>query len=707
MLAVLVVAAAILPLLYLPGLRFDNSLEMWLDQSSVQYERYQEFTNRYGSDEFILIALETDDAFGDESLGLQRKLARGAEQIDEVEQVFSLPSYLAMVWNGKAGWEEAGRPTEFIHNFLVGPDHRSAGVYITLRPQTGSANRQAAVEALERMAGRVCEGRTKPHLVGMPVLTMALNRAARRSSIVFMPFALAVCIIALVVSLRSLGATVAVMISIVVTSVWTMGLVAMTGTSLNMVTVALPAVLSVLALANGIHIASSFAMERLHSDDSRDAMGRTLRRLIKPAVFTSVTTAVGFGSLSLSGMQPIIQMGVFTAAGIMISCVCNLVVVPSLLIVFSKQRAEAVGTTPSHWSSRCGAFVSRRKLPVTAMSVAATLICLGISTQLSTESNALKFFPDGAQIVDDYAFVSENFSGFSTVEIDIECTQARLSETVEAMDRIDETIGRQPGVARIDHLGRLRRFSRYLAGSGQGRSAGAEKMLGRMQGRLVDRQEGVVRLRMSVLIKAMASSEFASVIEEIKQVAADEFGDEAKWHLTGIVPLLSIAEQQIVKTQIRCFPLAGGIVLLMIGLLFRSPRALAASVVPNLLPILIVLVLMVLLNVPLDPATVMIATIAIGIAADDTIHFLAQYKRYRSDGHNPASASAGALGEIGRAAVSTSLVAAGGFATLALSEFPPMTNFGLLTAVTLLAALLADIFVLPALCNLVHLWDID
>jgi predicted RND superfamily exporter protein len=139
-------------------------------------------------------------------------------------------------------------------------------------------------------------------------------------------------------------------------------------------------------------------------------------------------------------------------------------------------------------------------------------------------------------------------------------------------------------------------------------------------------------------------------------------------------------------------------------LLFRSFRALIASIVPNVLPILAILSFMVVLHIPLDPATVMIATIAIGISADDTIHFLSRYKLHRGKGLNPSDASGAALGEMGRAAFFTSVVAAAGFSILALSEFPPMACFGLLTALTMLMALLGDIFILPAMCNLVGLW---
>ncbi len=703
LLAFLTIASAVIPVFYLPGLHFDNSVTMWLDQDSKPFQQYRAFLDRYGSDEFILIVLEMNDPFSDESLNLQRELAQQLETVNGVDQVFALPHYLSAVWSGRSGWEKAGRPTKDLHSFLIGPKQRTAGVYVTLDAHTDPTSKQDAVAEIERVTRELCRGKAKPHLVGMPVLNEALNQAAQASSARFLPLAVFACVLTLAVSLRSFQAMAAVMISIVVTATWTTGLMAMTGRSLNMITVALPGVLCVLALANGIHVASGFITELPHTPDKRNAMRLTLARLISPAIFTSGTTAIGFSSLALSGIQPITEMGIYMAIGIAISCWCNLVIVPGLLLLLPMHGSVLRAPKP-HWSSRCGAFVSSRKWSVSTVAFVATAVFLAVSTQLSSESNALEFFPRHARIVDDYDFVAQHFSGFSTVEIEVECPESKINETLRAMDAMQKEIEKHPAVARIEHLGRLKQLSRALSQSSQGRTIGATKLISKLATQFAATQDGRVHLRMSVLVKAMASSDFASIIECIKRPATEYLPKETTWHLTGIVPLLMNVERQIVKTQTRCFPVAVAVILSMIGLLFRSFRALIASIVPNVLPILAILSFMVVLHIPLDPATVMIATIAIGISADDTIHFLSRYKLHRGKGLNPSDASGAALSEMGRAAFFTSVVAAAGFSILALSEFPPMACFGLLTALTMLMALLGDIFILPAMCNLVGLW---
>lgn len=704
-LALLTLASAIIPVLFLPGLRFDNSVTMWLDPSSTPYRQYQAFLDRYGSDEFILIVLEMDDPFSDGSLTLQEELAQNLTGVDVVDQVFTLPDYLSAVWSGKSGWKKAGRPKDYLYRFLVGPNQKTVGIYVTLKAHINPQTKQETVLKIDQITKERCHGGIQTHLVGMPVLNAALNQAAQASSTTFLPLALAACVITLAVSLRSIKAMVAVMTSVTITSIWTAGLMAMTGRSLNMITVALPGILCVLALANGIHIASEFIAELGYKSDRQNAMRETLMRLITPAVFTSVTTAVGFGSLALSGIQPIVEIGIYTAIGILISCLCNLTIVPGLLLLLPMAGSKVHRTMTPHWSGWCGDFVSRRKWSVSTLAILATAVFLAGATQLNSESNTLKFFPRNARIVDDYNFVAQHFSGFSTVEIEIESPQDKINETLQTMNAMQREIEKQSTVARIEHLGRLKLFSRELSRSSRGRTIGATKLISKMADQFVARQDERVFLRMSVLVKVTASSKFTSIIECIEQSATDHLPKETSWHLSGIVPLLMNVERQIVRTQTKCFPIAAAIILSMIGLLFQSFRAFMASILPNILPILAILSLMVVLDISLDPATVMIATIAIGISADDTIHFLARYRLFKNNGMNPNEASTAALGEIGRAAVFTSVVAAAGFGILALSEFPPMACFGLLTALTMIMALLADIFILPALCHIVGLWQ--
>jgi predicted RND superfamily exporter protein len=167
--------------------------------------------------------------------------------------------------------------------------------------------------------------------------------------------------------------------------------------------------------------------------------------------------------------------------------------------------------------------------------------------------------------------------------------------------------------------------------------------------------------------------------------------------ITGQVLLLVDAQQTLVATQVESLALASLLIFAVIALGLRSWRLTATAVLPNLFPVLGVFALMVLLRLPLDAATVMVASIALGIAVDNTVHILEHVRSRRAAGVPQEQAIADTLCEIGPAMVATTATACVGFLTLCLSAFIPIRDFGLLASVTMLVALVADTLLLPAI----------
>ena len=203
-------------------------------------------------------------------------------------------------------------------------------------------------------------------------------------------------------------------------------------------------------------------------------------------------------------------------------------------------------------------------------------------------------------------------------------------------------------------------------------------------------------LRLSVLAQPMGSAEHRQLLEGIRSELAD-LGAGWSTRLTGIVPLLVDMQERLLESQIRSFVLAFLLIGPLIAVLLRSPRYAALSLAPNLTPIVLSLGIMSLFDIALDPATVMIAGIALGIAVDDTIHLLEFYLARRRAGIGVVLAIDESLQTVGRAMIRTSVITTVGFLVLCFSEFLPLFYFGLFTAVAMLAALLAALVVLPAL----------
>lgn len=703
-LAVVALLSVVLPVLQLPKARIDNSIEVWIGRNSKEYSQYRDFLNRFGNEEFVAIACETEDPLGEEALKLQRSLCKRLSQIENVETVMA-PSDLADVLTKlQPNWKVFLEQSEFPNNLFFSKNLNTFGIIVWLKKIDVPALRRQTVEEIESVVRENTPATKKFHLAGTPLMNVALDRGSQKASRTFLPIALFVSVVILAVVLRNLSGVIAVICSVAVTTVWTIGLLVAAGKTLNMVTVILPSLLFVLSLSGGIHIASRFLLSCSSKQDRAAAMSKTLKEVCLPIFLSSLTTAVGFGSLMISEMQPVVDFGIFAAIGIALSLLVNLMVVPGLLLLLPF-HISSVRTTSTHWTSRVSVLTAEKKKIVLGISSILLILCIGWTTQARVESNVLKFFPETSKISQDYKFVGENLTGLYTVEIEFVTPTQNVKQMFESMETISEQLYEESQVAKVIDAGSIATFIKSIhrpafLSPRQTRDNPVNALVSKYQ----IRKQEQTNLRMSVFIRAMSSNQFYSLIERIRALLAQNIDDQTKYTITGVVPLLNAAQQSLINTQIKSFSLALTLVLLLIGLFMKSFRALAAAILPNILPIFALFGIMVLSDIPIDSATVMIASVAIGIAADDTIHFLSHFRLHRLSGEQIISSIRTTFAEIGPAVTLTSVVATAGFMILYMSQFKPVRYFGLLAAITMVTAWLGDVLILPACAAVLNLW---
>jgi predicted RND superfamily exporter protein len=229
----------------------------------------------------------------------------------------------------------------------------------------------------------------------------------------------------------------------------------------------------------------------------------------------------------------------------------------------------------------------------------------------------------------------------------------------------------------------------------------AESLLAGLDDRardLVDRfvADGGRSVRMSAIVNEMDEGRFLDLVAATRG-ALDRLPEGYRGYVTGMVLRLVVAQQRLVSSQLRSLGLAVAVVFLVIGVGLRSWRLTVLSIVPNVLPVLGTFCLMALARIPLDAATVMVASVALGIAVDNTVHLLTGYDRERRKGADPVSSVRSTLDRVGSALVITSVTAGLGFFALCLSAFVPIRDFGLLAGMAIVVALAADLLVVPAL----------
>jgi len=461
----------------------------------------------------------------------------------------------------------------------------------------------------------------------------------------------------------------------------------------------------VLALSNSIHIVRRYQGLRVKMD-LPTALRKALADTTRPCTLASVTTAAGFASLAVATMAPIRELGVLAALGILISLMVNLTVVPLLIERLKVPPVrERSGFRKLSW---CWCWQGR---PVAVVAVTAVVLAAAIATipSIKIESDPVGFLPEDHPTTRAYRSLAGKLGGFYTLELILIAPEAWYGPNVRPIvESVGDRLADSPIVSRVlspvDVLSKLNHWQNefdpaaYHPPATQGE---AEALLGSANGaarralsELVLDDDRTVRL--SALVAEMEENQLLFLEREARQMVADLPGG---WRgfVTGQVLQLVNAQQTLVSTQLRSLGIALCLVFGVMAFGLRSWSLTLTAVLPNLVPLVVTFSLMAILRIPLDAATVMVASIALGIAVDNTVHVLENVRRRREQGLPTGEAIEGTLGNIGPALAATTATACLGFLALCISDFMPIRAFGLLAAVSMTAAFVADVVLLPAI----------
>ena len=846
LLSLLTLVSLVLPILQLPRGQVKNSVEMWLSPDQPAFKSYRHFLDRYGSEQFIVLATQWTDPLSDEALDQQIDLARRIGQIPSVESTFDfgtiahriessqmdlrellkagvawarsgeapqetksagpeqddpagitaesgqaevaqssglleqvgdvlsamerldvtladvvtitehlsqaydvavsetvrclervtsdafldmppaglgmefvgelsatyhtiaaeftrldIDEYARFVGLGRPDWRTFIRTEPLFQNFIIGPDGHTVGMLITMNNSQPPAQTIDAIKAVIAGCGLPEE---RVFLAGMPVINVEFDRGSRSVSMRFLPMAVGLGTVALILIIRNLVGCISISITLISSMVWTIGLLIMTGRTMNVVTITLPALLISLALAGNIHMVTHYLGLLAGGEAAGPALNKTIRTMLFPVFMTSLTTAVGFSSVMISDIKPIQDFGLFAAIGIMISCLFNFILLPGFLS-FNKTAPRATHFNSRHWTHR---FIVFQAWPRTVIGVALVLLGIGVvfAFQTQTNSDSVAFLPKNSKTTRDFFAIKDNLTGLYSLEIDIQCSNGNRRATLEAMTTLAQQFESNPLIAKTLYPGEFKAFVARLglpALMAFNQDANKEQFLG-MLARYQNSDAGGNHWRVSVLSRAQGSQQCRLLQDQIEE-ELKVLDPIASYSVTGLIPLLNDSQSAIVHTQIRSFSIAIVVILLLIGLFMRSLRALLVAILPNALPIVTLFAFMALTGIALDTATVMIAGIATGIAADDTIHFLACYRSLRPQYNSARNTFIATFDQTGRSITWTSIVAACGFAILLFAPFKPLQYFGLLGSMTMVTAWLGDVIILPACINRFKLWE--
>jgi hypothetical protein len=689
-----------------PFVELDNSPETFFAADEAASHTYLEMVDTFGADEFVLFELRGASAERSEDL---LSLARLTREVSNLRGVVGVLSVAQAFDDGRGpapttvtskDLEKAHREIARLDSYrrlgLVRPEVPALGVLASL-VMGGPVGRTDFTAAGERLLQDYQTPHIDPSLIGLTPTNAAFDRETRRALFLFMPAVVLTSLLIGLILFRSVKVLAALFLPVLgAVAVGIAGL-NLFGESMNLVTAVLPPLVMAIGFAGAIHLVTHYASIQRNGLDSRDAAWQTIRDKFVPTAFGFITSAIGFGSLGLSDVRSVRVLGLSVAGTLMVTLVMVVFGTPSFLLWLCPRLYS-----PAHRQrlmERLAVFSLRWRVPVIAsFFVIFAVAGLGVP-RVQQFINGYKLLSEESRERVAYERLEREGIGLGNLDLwfhrDIH-TRLELLDELPKLEMLARRLQAIPLVTATISAGSVVDFFRVRFESATGHllPMAALTTLPEESGRALDEQLSPYwrkdrGFKVTVVSRTADREETIQAQREAILAAAKAVYPDVRVDLSGHYAMLVGTPGSLLRTLGRSLGVTVIVIAVLFGVLLRSPGLALAGMVCNLLPVAFALGVMGWVGIPMDVATVMTASVVFGLAVDDTFHYL--YHRLRSGSIRVAAAIAG------QGIVATTLVVAGGFSALGLSDFNPVFRFGLLTAGTVVIALGVDGLLLPAL----------
>lgn len=722
-----------------------------LPQTDSTLQAFEAFKKQFGQDGSIMVIGVKDQSFYQlENFNAWSALSKRLKEVEGIDNVMSITNLLGLekdvenkrlvpypiISENPNSQEELDSLLQevyqlpFYEGFIFSEDHQTTLMALTMdRSLLDSKDRKilmndvyAEIDIFKEETGLVV------HYSGLPYIRA--NNTSKVSSEIKLFILLAILVTSLILLLffRSFKAMFFSMVIVLVGVVWSVGIQALLGYEITILTGLMPPLIIVIGIPNCIFIINKYHQEYKRHGNKVKALKRSIHKIGNAIFLTNTTTSLGFGTFIFTDSTILIEFGIVATFGILSVFVVSITILPIILSLQKPLKERHTKHLERQWVhkvvNKLIIIVSVRRKIVFITTAIVILVAIYGVTLMRTTGNIADDLPRKDPVYLDLKFFEDNFHGVLPFEVTVETSKkggATSLSTLKKIDELQELLREYPEFSKPLSIVEGLKFAKqgYYGGNpakyslfnNQEKSflgpylasANGESNEGLLKSYL-DSNRQITRI--TAQMADVGSNRMETILSELRPKVDSIFPvDKYKVSFTGTSVVWLRGTDYLVKNLFLSLGIAIVLIALIMAILFSSLRMVFVSLIPNLLPLLLTASIMGYFGISIKPSTILIFSIAFGISVDDTIHFLAKYRQELSKHSlNLREAAINALKETGVSMIYTSIVLFFGFGVFTASQFGGTVALGLLVSLTLLIAMASNLILLPSLLLFFENW---
>lgn len=715
---------------HIPSLSFHTSVYDLIIEDLPEATRYDIFKSEFGSDEIIRVVVKAHNIFDTATFRKIQTLSDTLAAVKGVRRVFSLPEIKRAV-DPSGKWKlqdfmKRVAPVELFRRNLIAKDHKVTAITLVL---DDNIEHERVIRNVDQIIAAE-PYQLSLYQIGMPLVSQALASYTVKDFLRLPPLTMLLIALLLFVFLRNFVCMLLPLMCVSVAFIWTFGLLSLSHIPLSMLTMIVPVFLIAVGTAYCLHIISEYRNHSQQLASKIKVVMATYSSTALPCALAVFTTIIGLGALFVNRIEAIQEFALFACFGMFSLLVTIVTVLPAVLVLVPK---------PSNKGSRSGRLdnvierfldmivnlnLHHQKKILSLIGIFIIIAAAGVFL-IKIETNPVGYFKEGTPVKQNFYDIYQNLSGSFPVNVVLDgrddyyfenpehlAAVKEFQNYLETLPKVDKTVSFADYVMLVNYALNnydpatyalpKEPFEIRMAINNYKVMLGEDLFSSFMTPQLN-------RANILLLTHMSSSREFLKAKASILAYARQHFPKTLNCEVTGFGIAVSASSHLLTSGQVKSISISLILIFCIMLLMFLSAKVGLIALLPNFFPIIINFGVMGWLGIRLSMITSLIASIVIGLAVDDTIHYLHRYNQEFKSDLNKDRALRDTIRKVGKPITFTTITISIGFFILLFSHFKPTAIFGFLMVLTMVAALVGDLIILPALMlhvELVTAWDL-